>query len=73
MAEPTAPGDAADHSTADGDLEAHFDVVPGTGPQPATVRASGDIDLAHAARFLAARTEAAAISSQVTADLTAVT
>jgi anti-sigma B factor antagonist len=73
MAEHTAPGDAAGHSTADGDLQARFDIVPGTGQQPATVRASGDIDLANADRFQAALTEAAATSSEITADLTAVT
>jgi len=73
MAEHTVPGDAAGHSTADGDLQARFDVVPGTGQQAATVRASGDIDLASATRFQAALTEAAATSSQITADMTAVT
>jgi len=35
----------------------------GSGQQPATVRASADIDLANAARFQAALTEAAATSS----------
>jgi len=74
MAEHTAAGDDDDgHSTADGDLQAYFDIVPGTGQQPATVRASGDIDLANAARFQAALTEAAATSGEITADMTAVT
>jgi anti-sigma B factor antagonist len=73
MAEHAAPGDAADHSTAVGDLQARFDIVPGTGQQPGTVRASGDIDLASAARFQAALTEAAAASSEITVDMTAVT
>jgi anti-sigma B factor antagonist len=73
MAEHTAPGDAADHDSADGDLQARFDIVPGAGQQPATVRASGDIDLANAARFQAALTEAAATSSEIIADMTAVT
>ena len=73
MAEHTTPSDAADHSAVYGDLQARFDIVPGTGQQPATVRASGDIDLANAARFQAALTEAAATSSEITADMTAVT
>jgi len=73
MAEHTAAGDGAGRSTADDDLQARFDIVPGTGQQPATVRASGDIDLASAARFQAALTEAAATSSQIIADMTAVT
>ena len=66
MAEHTVPGDAASHSIADGDLQARFDVMPGSGQQPATVRASGDIDLANAARFQAALTKAAATSSEIT-------
>jgi anti-sigma B factor antagonist len=68
----TAPGDAG-HGTPDGDLQARFDIAPGTGQQPATVRASGDIDLASAAQFQAALTQAGATSSQITADMTAVT
>jgi anti-sigma B factor antagonist len=73
MAEHTAPGDAAGSGPADGALQARFDVVPGTGQQPATVRAAGDIDLVSAAEFQAALTEAAAGSSEITADMTAVT
>ena len=73
MAEHTASGDAASHSIADGDLQARFDIMPGSGQQPATVRASGDIDLANVARFQAALTEAATSSSEITTDMTAVT
>jgi anti-sigma B factor antagonist len=73
MAEHTVPGDAASHSIAGGDLQARFDVMPGSEQQPATVRASGDIDLANAARFQAALTEAAATSTEITTDMTAVT
>ena len=40
MAEHTAVGDGASDNTADDDLQARFDVVPGTGQQPATVRAA---------------------------------
>jgi anti-sigma B factor antagonist len=73
MAEHPAVGGAADRSAADADLQTSFDVVPGTGQHPATVRASGDIDLANAARFQAALAEAAATSSEITVDMTAVT
>jgi len=68
LAEHTSSDEAADSSVA-----ARFDVVPGSGPQPATVRAAGDIDLACAEQFRAALTEAAASSGEVTVDLTAVT
>ena len=67
MAESTAPGDAPY------DLQAHFEVIPGTGQQPAIVRAAGDIDLANASQYHAALTEAAAATDEITADLTAVT
>ena len=69
MTQHNAPGDNA----SDDDLQARFEVVPGTGQQPATVRAAGDIDLASAAQFQAALTEAAATSGEITADMTAVT
>lgn len=65
-------GDTTSNSAAGSDQQPRFDVIPGTGQQPATVRAAGDIDLASAARFGAALTGAAA-SSEITADLTAVT
>ena len=48
-------------------------MLPGTDQQPATVRAAGDIDLVSAAEFQAALTEATATSSDITADMTAVT
>ena len=73
MAEHAASGDTASHSVADGDLQARFAVTPGTGRQPATIRAAGDIDLASAAQFHAVLTEAAATSGEITADMTAVT
>lgn len=68
MAEQTRPDEAAD-----GALSARFDIVPATGPQPATVRAAGDIDLACAAEFRAALAEAAASAGEITVDLTEVT
>jgi anti-sigma B factor antagonist len=71
----------ADHSTghSTGDDAGHsesqprFEVEPGSAERPAIVRAAGDIDLASAARFQAALTEAGASSGDITADLTAVT
>lgn len=68
MAEPAGPG----HNSAD-NPQPRFDVVPGSGQQPATVRAAGDIDLTTAARLEAALAEAAATASEITADMTAVT
>ncbi len=73
MTEPAGPGDAAGYSAADSAVTPRFEVLPGGGQQPATVRAAGDIDLNSAARFQAALTEAAAASRDITADLTAVT
>lgn len=73
MTEHSAPGDAAGHGSADPDPQARFDIVTGAGQQPALVRAAGDIDLNSAPQFEAALNEAAATSSRVTADLTAVT
>ena len=69
----TAEHTAAGHSAADDGLQARFQIVPGTGRQPATVRAAGDIDLTSAAQFRAALTEAAITSREITADMTAVT
>ena len=67
MTEHTAPDGAA----ADG--QARFEVIPGTGQEPATVRAVGDIDLTNAGQYHAALAEAAASAGALTADLTAVT
>lgn len=68
MSEHATPGDGAEH-----DPQGRFDVVPGTAQQPATVRAVGDIDLTNAAHFHSALTEAATTSSEITADMSAVT
>ena len=53
--------------------QARFEFMPGSEGAPATVRAAGDIDLANVGQFQAALEEAAAASSAITADLTAVT
>ena len=53
--------------------QARFEFLPAGEREPATVRAGGDIDLTNVGQFQAALDEAAAISSAITADLTAVT
>lgn len=53
--------------------QARFEFMPASEGAPATVRAAGDIDLANVGQFQAALEEAAAASSAITADLTAVT
>jgi anti-sigma B factor antagonist len=73
MAEPAVPGDSSTDGYADSDLQPRFDVAPGTGQAPATVRAAGDIDLASAPQLQAALTQAAATSGEITVDMTAVT
>jgi anti-sigma B factor antagonist len=73
MTGPTAPRGADAPGPADEDFQARFDIVPGTGQQPATVRAAGDIDLDNAHQFQAALTEAAATAGEITVDMTAVT
>jgi len=50
-----------------------FEFVPASDHEPATVRAAGDIDLTNVGQFQAALDQAAATSSAITADMTAVT
>jgi anti-sigma B factor antagonist len=50
-----------------------FEFRPGGEGEPASVRAAGDIDLTNVGQFQAALDQAAATSSAITADLTAVT
>src|ERR1700722_18337511 len=52
---------------------ARFEFLPDGEYEPATVRAAGDIDLTNVGQFQAALDQAAAASSAVIADLTAVT
>jgi anti-sigma B factor antagonist len=73
MADDPTPHRAEIPGTGDRDVQAQFEVVPGSGRQPASVRAAGDIDLGNAGQFQAALTEAAATSNDVTVDMTAVT
>ena len=53
--------------------QAQFEFLPASARGPATVRAAGDIDLINVGQFQAALDEAAAASSAITADMTAVT
>ena len=53
--------------------QARFEFLPATEHEPATVRAVGEIDLTNAGQFQAALDQAAAVSSAITADMSAVT
>ena len=53
--------------------QARFEFLPAGEREPAIVRAAGDIDLTSVGQFQAALGQAAATSSAITADMTAVT
>jgi anti-sigma B factor antagonist len=53
--------------------DARFEFLSAGDGEPATVRAVGDIDLTNVGQFQAALEQAAARSSAITADMTAVT
>ena len=53
--------------------QARFEFLPAGEREPVTVRAAGDIDLTNVGQFQAALDQAAATSSAITADMTAVT
>ena len=53
--------------------QARFEFLPVGEREPAIVRAAGDIDLTNVGQFQAALGQAAATSSAITADMTAVT
>ncbi|MGD0558054.1 MAG: STAS domain-containing protein [Streptosporangiaceae bacterium] len=53
--------------------QARFEFLPASEREPAIVRAAGDIDLTNVGQFQAALAQAAATSSAITADMTAVT
>jgi anti-sigma B factor antagonist len=52
---------------------ARFEFLPASDHEPTIVRAAGDIDLTNVGQFQATLDEAAAASSDITADMTAVT
>ena len=72
MTDDASPAGSAYHSPASSP-RARFELVPAGEREPATVRAAGDIDLTNVGQFQAALDQAAAISSVIIADLTAVT
>ena len=77
MTDDASPGGPAHHrpaSSAPGrSPQARFEFLPAGEGEPATVRAAGDIDLTNVGQFQAALDQAAAVSSAMTADMTAVT
>src|SRR5262249_29181713 len=60
-------------STSGRGPHAEFEFRPAADGEPATVRATGDIDLTNVGQFQAALDQAAASSSAIIADMTAVT
>lgn len=76
MTDGTGPTTPAHHRPGNADAAdrvPRFEFLPPGGPEPATVRAVGDIDLTNVGQFQAALDQAAASSREVTADMTAVT
>lgn len=71
-ANPTDQHPASGGATGTGP-RARFEFLPPGDHQPASVRASGDIDLTNVGEFQAALDQAAAAASAITADMTAVT
>ena len=63
----------ASSSAPAGSPQARFEVLPAGEREPVIVRAVGDIDLTNVGQFQAALDQAAAASSAITADMTAVT
>lgn len=68
----TAPAGAGGPA-GEGAVPGRFEVAPGGGQEPPTVRAAGDIDLANAGEFEAVLGQAASVSGEVTVDMTGVT
>ena len=78
MTDDTSPAGPAHHrpatsSTSGRSPQARFELLPRGQHEPAIVRAAGDIDLTNVGQFQAALDQAAALSSAITADMTAVT
>jgi anti-sigma B factor antagonist len=72
-ASPAGPQRPASSGASADSPQARFEFLPGGEREPAIVRAAGDIDLTNVEQFQAALDHAAATSSAVTADMTAVT
>jgi len=78
MTDDASPADPACHHPASSDVrgrgpQARFEFLPASERESVTVRAAGDIDLTNVGQFQAALDQAAADSSTITADMTAVT
>jgi anti-anti-sigma factor len=78
MTSDASPAGPAFHHLADSNApgrspQARFESLPANEREPVTVRAAGDIDLTNVGQFQAALDQAAAASSTITADMTAVT
>ena len=78
MTDDTSPAGPAHYRPASSSApasspQARFEFLPAGEREPATVRAAGDIDLTNVGQFQAALDQAAATSSAITADMTAVT
>ena len=78
MTDDATPADAAVHHPASSNVpgrvpQARFEFLPANERETVTVRAAGDIDLTNVEQFQAALDQAAAASSTITADMTAVT
>jgi anti-sigma B factor antagonist len=74
--DPSPAGPAHRHSASSApgrSPQARFEFLAASEHEPATVRAVGDIDLTNVGQFQAALDQAAAVSSAITADMTAVT
>jgi len=72
MTDDTSPDRLGASGVFGGGPDARFEFLPGVERGPATVRASGDIDLTNVGQFQAALDQAAATSGVITADMTAV-
>ena len=70
-ATPASPAGLASSSASS--PQARFEFLPAGDREPAIVRAVGDIDLTNVGQFQAALGQAAATSSAITVDMTAVT
>ena len=78
MTNDASPGSPAHHGPASSSApacspQARFEFLAAGMSEPAIVRAAGDIDLTNIGQFQAALDQAAATSSAITADMTAVT
>ena len=67
------PASSSAPASAPASPQARFEFLPAGEREPAIVRVAGDIDLTNVGQFQTALDQAAATSSAITADMTAVT